>query len=677
MRASSLRSRRVLVGLVAPAALVILVVSLGVLQYRWVGQVSERERDQLRQSLDRRARAFADDFDREISRAYEIFSMEPRATRPGEMEPRTFRPGEDASAQIARGVAEWRAASRFPGLIGAEYFVESANDATPALHRFNRESGQLEPGEWPPALAPVRTRLGAVRTRAQFVSGKDTFAFSTSPVFPGVPAILIPQLQARAVPSDAAKPAPGAGATMQMVVTVRGEDNHVILELDRAYIESTVLPALATSHFPDGEGYRLAAFGPGPSQSQVFVRGVPDEAPIDAANADASVGFFALRMEMIHAGAATFQTIVERPLRVEGLVITGAPTGTIRSVAPLPPPPAAPVATREQRILVEQAAARTADVRLRQNAWTLLAQHPAGSLDAMVAQARRRNLLLSFGILTVLAASAGLIGVNARRAEKLASQQMEFVATVSHELRTPLAVIRSAAQNLSAGVVQQPDQAKQYGTLIETEGRRLTDMVEQVLEYAGLSDAKRRGIARPVDAARLVEDVAAVTASLPEAEGVELEISVEPQLPAVMADEDAVRRALHNLIGNALKYAADGRWIGVRAARGTGADAAFVLIAVTDRGRGIPAADLARLFEPFYRGRHAVEQQIRGNGLGLSLVKGIAEAAGGRVTAASTPGTGSTFTLYLPIASGAAESVRADRNSPSIADAARTGGRTA
>jgi signal transduction histidine kinase len=104
----------------------------------------------------------------------------------------------------------------------------------------------------------------------------------------------------------------------------------------------------------------------------------------------------------------------------------------------------------------------TTQLRVTPAGWMLLLQHSAGSLGAAVAQARRRNLFLSFGILSVLAASAGLVMVNARRSEKLAAQQMHFVATVSHELRTPLAVIRSAAEP-SAGVVHDAGQTKRYG----------------------------------------------------------------------------------------------------------------------------------------------------------------------------------------------------------------------
>jgi signal transduction histidine kinase len=282
--------------------------------------------------------------------------------------------------------------------------------------------------------------------------------------------------------------------------------------------------------------------------------------------------------------------------------------------------------------------------------WRLLVQHSAGSLEAAVTAARRRNLWLSFGILAVLAASVGLIVVNARRSERLAAQQMDFVAAVSHELRTPLAVIRSAAQNLSAGVVQEAGQARRYGELIETEGRRLTEMVEQVLEYAGLDAHRRPPLTHLVDAGALVSETVSSCSALFEAEGFDVRVAVAPNLPAVAADEGALRRALTNLLMNALKHAASGRTVTVDVRPAASAPASGVEIAVTDKGPGIPADDLDHIFEPFYRGRRATEQQVHGNGLGLSLVKRIAEAHGGRVTVQSAPGAGATFTLHLPAA---------------------------
>ena len=118
--------------------------------------------------------------------------------------------------------------------------------------------------------------------------------------------------------------------------------------------------------------------------------------------------------------------------------------------------------------------------------WRLLVGHRAGSLEAAVGQARRRNLALSFGILVLMGVSVGLIVIAARRAQRLARQQMEFVAGVSHELRTPVAVIGTAADNLAHGVVQDPSRVRQYGAAIRTEARRLGETVERVLQFAGI-----------------------------------------------------------------------------------------------------------------------------------------------------------------------------------------------
>jgi signal transduction histidine kinase len=258
--------------------------------------------------------------------------------------------------------------------------------------------------------------------------------------------------------------------------------------------------------------------------------------------------------------------------------------------------------------------------------------------------------MISFSILSVLAFGVSIIVANARRAEKLAAQQMDFVATVSHELRTPLAVIRAAAQNLSAGVVEDPGRAKRYGELIETEGRRLTDMVEEVLEFAGLSGQRRAMALKAVDLVSLVHNVVSASAALIAAAHAEADVRIGDDVPLVNGDEEALRRVISNLLANALKHGQDGHWVGLTVARHQQGGRDEVHIAVSDRGRGIDAEDLGRIFEPFYRGRHAVDRQVQGNGLGLSLVQRIAEAHGGRVTVVSEAGKGATFTLQLPVA---------------------------
>ena len=127
----------------------------------------------------------------------------------------------------------------------------------------------------------------------------------------------------------------------------------------------------------------------------------------------------------------------------------------------------------------------------KRSSWTLAARHREGPLDAVVSQLRRRNLAISFGILLLLGAGMAFALVSARRAERLAQLQLDFVAGVSHELRTPLAVIRQAGDNMAEGVVSTPEQVREYGRVIRDEGRRLTGMVEHSLDFARSRSGKR------------------------------------------------------------------------------------------------------------------------------------------------------------------------------------------
>jgi signal transduction histidine kinase len=219
-------------------------------------------------------------------------------------------------------------------------------------------------------------------------------------------------------------------------------------------------------------------------------------------------------------------------------------------------------------------------------------------------------------------------------------------------LRTPLAVICSAGENLADGVVEAPRQIKQYGALIRGEGRRLTKMVEQVLEFAGAQAGRKTYELRPVDAHELIEGALLTCQPLIEEGGFEVYKQIEPRLPKIMADRSALERALQNLLGNGMKYAGESRRIGLRAcvAASERSGQQEVRITVMDHGAGIDPRDLPHIFEPFYRGESATSAQIHGSGLGLSLVKRTVEAHGGRVTVESERGRGSAFTLHLPVA---------------------------
>ncbi|HNC47167.1 MAG TPA: histidine kinase dimerization/phospho-acceptor domain-containing protein, partial [Acidobacteriota bacterium] len=223
--------------------------------------------------------------------------------------------------------------------------------------------------------------------------------------------------------------------------------------------------------------------------------------------------------------------------------------------------------------------------------WRLVMRHQSGSLEQMITQTRRRNLAISFGILVLLGISVAIVLIAARRSQQLARQQMEFVAAVSHELRTPLAVICSAAENLADGVVWNPQRVAQYGTLIRREGRRLTEMVEQVLELAGVHSGRRTYHLAPVEVRTLVESALIPYAPLLDEGNFSVEVELESELPFLYGEMAALRRALQNLLSNAMKYSGDQRWIRITARLYKTESRSEIWLAVTDKGVGIKPGD--------------------------------------------------------------------------------------
>ncbi len=279
--------------------------------------------------------------------------------------------------------------------------------------------------------------------------------------------------------------------------------------------------------------------------------------------------------------------------------------------------------------------------------WELDIAHRGMPLAASFEQSRRRDLLISLAVESLLLAAIAFLVIGARRIQRLADQKMQFVAGVSHELRTPVSAIAMLSRNQADGLVAGADKVKQYGELIHQQSRRLNEMVEQTLQYAGIHSGLRRPVKDSVDLDRLIHGVLDTRREELARGGFEVEMALSPDLPAVLGDENLLRIAFDNLLSNAQKYAQGGRWIRVSAT--FSAAAKEVRISVVDRGAGIDPADQAEIFEPFCRGRAAIEAQIPGSGLGLSLVRSVAEAHRGTVTLESAPGHGSTFTMHLPV----------------------------
>jgi signal transduction histidine kinase len=276
---------------------------------------------------------------------------------------------------------------------------------------------------------------------------------------------------------------------------------------------------------------------------------------------------------------------------------------------------------------------------------------------ANVAATSHRTVVRLIAILfsTLVFASASIWAIQrsqVQNALQLAKLQMEFVASVSHELRTPLAVICSAADNLADGLVGGREQLTRYGLIIRKQSRQVTELVNQILLFASTKESHERLILRPLQVSPIIASVMESSAGLVREAGFVVEQHLAPGLSPVMGDPSALSQCLQNLISNALKYGGEARWICIRAMEGKAerSGGSEVRISVEDRGIGIDASEIRRIFEPFYRSSAVAASTIHGTGLGLSLAKSIVEAMGGSLSVVSTLGVGSTFTIRLPVA---------------------------
>lgn len=594
------------VPVIVTVALLVMVSMLAALQYRWVGQVSEADRERMQNHVRNAALQFREALDGEIARAVLNLQVGTATARDGSSDRYTDR--YDA----------WTATASHPQLVANVFLLNSDDEGRLQLRRWSAVRDLFEPAEWPDTLRPWQT---------QFQQDLDTFTqgrFNQRRfgAFGDIDeSIVVAPLRLQGGGNGGGGNGGGNDGGRNGNNDGRRGDGpdpvfgYTIVQLDLDYVRTQMLPELAQRYFMtlDKDGYRVAVTSAMKNGAVIFRSDA--EAPTDQARADAVEPLFGMRGDAFFRfggrgggnGGRQVINIFRGPGGRDG--VNGGP-GFGR--------------------------------------WTLIAQHRSGSLDAAVAQARNRNLGIGFGILLMLSGSVSMLALTSRRAQRLAGQQMEFVAGVSHELRTPIAVIRSAAENLASGVVGNPDRVKRYGDAIGTEARRLGEMVEQVILHSGLESGRGIGAATPLVTADLIEQAIAEAAAVIKAAGVNVDRRIDDALPPVVGDAIALRSAVQNLIANAVKYGGEDRWVGVRVERAGTARTPSVKITIEDHGAGIPASDLPHIFEPFFRGAEAIGRQIHGNGLGLSIVKRIVTAHGGKIDVATRAGEGTAFTLTLP-----------------------------
>jgi signal transduction histidine kinase len=581
--------RRAVLSWVVVCALFALCGVLGVLQYRWIGQVSRAERDRLKSSLQTSLNRLVQDFNSEIAGACRSLLPAVQAS------------GGAAEAEVAARYAQWRKSNQ-PALFHRIAIATAGKDGL-ALRSLNTGTNAFEPAAWPAHWARIKDRLearlspGLWRDRRRLEPAPDALQ----------PVVELPLLAAtqfapfgpfgmRAPAS--APPAPG-----------RAESQWLLIELDLRPIRETILPELIHRHLGFGAAseYQVEVVTRG-EPAEVIYRSDPDEKDPLARNADASAGLFDVRTDQM----------LRR--RAFGLGLERGPGA---------PPARAP----------------GVDI----GRWEIYARHRAGSLDTAVARTRRRNLAVTAGVLLLMITSVLALIHFTRRAQRLAELQMEFVAGVSHELRTPLTVIHTAAYNLRGKVAANAGQVERYGALIQQESARLKNLVEQVLQFASANAGRVIHTPEPLSVESVIRETMESSGAIIDGHAVETEIG--RNLPLILGDRTALKQAIQNLLSNAAKYGTEGsNWIGVYASAIDDDKRPAVQIRVADRGPGIPEKEQQRIFEPFYRGRRAVKDQVHGTGLGLTLVKRIVEAHGGSIRVKSGPAIGTEFIVTIPAA---------------------------
>ncbi len=238
--------------------------------------------------------------------------------------------------------------------------------------------------------------------------------------------------------------------------------------------------------------------------------------------------------------------------------------------------------------------------------------------------------------------------------KRLERIRRDFVANVSHELRTPLAAIGGYTETLLAGALDDPDNARRFLGIVERHTERLGRLVDDLLTLSDLELGRTQLRRSATRAETQVEAAFEVVRHKAERKGVALERRIAPDTPALDADEDRFAQALLNLVDNSIKYTPKGGQVTVSARAvppnevPDSATGTFVEIAVSDTGIGVPAQDLPRLTERFYRVDKARSRELGGTGLGLAIVKHIVQAHGGWMRIESQLNQGTTVRLYLP-----------------------------
>jgi signal transduction histidine kinase len=618
-------------------------VTLAVLQYQWLGSVSDAERQRLEEGIEASSENFVTDFNQVFSNLQNNFRIQ------------VTNESTDITPMLAESYLRWQDSFDHSDVLSEVIFIQISDDDDIEYFFFDSADGELK------SHIPDSSTIAWVSNNQKLnVNGTPTVSLNSIPEFGSETFIDIP---IQVLDFITLQRNDGAD-NLEVQLSINRLNDLVLLRIDNEYVKTELIPEIASTYFGESydDQYQISVLKSG-TDPYIYFNSQPSLAPIDP---DMKVrmdrfNFSSIVMLEDGFGGENFNFMESDSVRVSYRETNSNTTTTRRSFKHI----AQFESRTSQEVEVEQhqdtvfgfriaptqidTAIATAFVgNISTQAWELWLSFKAGSLDEFVQKTRNTNLVISFGILFILGICSVLIVVFAQRSRDLAEQQMLFVAGVSHELRTPLTVIRSAAENLSEGVIQSEDRKKQYAQLVLKEGRRLSEMVDQIMEFSGIQTGKRIYSFSDVDVELLMTEIKDEFQPIFTENGQTLEYSNISKLNSIHADRDALFLAITNLLQNAIKFSNGSDRIILRLDEMNYKSGLALRIQVQDFGVGIPSEEQNEVFKPFYRSRRSVDNQVKGNGIGLSLVEKVAKAHQGSAELKSVEGEGSTFTLIIP-----------------------------
>lgn len=267
------------------------------------------------------------------------------------------------------------------------------------------------------------------------------------------------------------------------------------------------------------------------------------------------------------------------------------------------------------------------------------------SIEELVNQGKEQSLLLFGMTLIVIITGLFTLVYSAKNEYRISQMKSAFVSNVSHELKTPLSIIRMFSETLETGIVTDENKRLEFYGIMRRESERLTNLINNVLDFSKIESGKKEFNFEKSDLTEVVKNIIVMYKSQITAGGFEFVVNIPEREVIINIDKDAITQAILNILNNAIKYSTDRKYIliDVKAQSNNAA------IAIADKGIGIPAKELDKIFGNFYRIQSSGNKQIKGTGLGLTITKYIVEAHHGKIKVESAVGQGSMFTIILPV----------------------------